>query len=161
MTPVKMDVILVPTDFSDYFGEVMDRAVFLAKACGASIKLLHVVHMARLLDAVSMIDTTSSIIEADMHEEFRKSSTKQLKEIKDRYQDQGVDIEVVQADGVPFVEIIKAADRKKVDLIVMGSHGGSGISHLLLGSVADRVVHKASCPVMCIKPEDLEFEMPK
>ena len=67
--------------------------------------------------------------------------------------------EIIQI-GVPFVEIIKVAKEKEVDLIVMGTHGRTGLSHVFIGSVAEKVVHHARCPVLTIKHPQYKFVAP-
>jgi nucleotide-binding universal stress UspA family protein len=62
--------------------------------------------------------------------------------------------------GTPFVEIVRYARREVIDLIVMGTHGRGAIAHMLLGSVAERVIRKAPCPVLTVRPEEHEFVMP-
>jgi nucleotide-binding universal stress UspA family protein len=62
--------------------------------------------------------------------------------------------------GVPFLEIIRVAKEKDVDLIVLGTHGRSGLSHVLIGSVAEKVVHHAHCPVLTIKHPQYKFIAP-
>ena len=62
--------------------------------------------------------------------------------------------------GAPFVEIVHYARKHGIDLIVMGTHGRSGIAQVLLGSVAEKVVRKASCPVLTVHPEGHQFVMP-
>jgi nucleotide-binding universal stress UspA family protein len=62
--------------------------------------------------------------------------------------------------GTPFVEIVRYARERNMDLIVMGTHGRSGLAHALLGSVTEKVVRKASCPVLTVRPEGHQFVMP-
>ena len=62
--------------------------------------------------------------------------------------------------GSPFLEIVRYAKDKNIDLIVLGTHGRSGLSHVLLGSVAERVVRKAPCPVLTVRHPEHEFVMP-
>ena len=62
-----------------------------------------------------------------------------------------INVEVLIRVGVPFEEILKAAHDKEVDLIVMGTHGRTGITHMVIGSVAENVIRKAPCPVLCIR----------
>ena len=62
--------------------------------------------------------------------------------------------------GSPFVEIVQSARENKIDLIVMGTHGRSGVQHMLIGSVAEKVVRKAGCPVLTVRPPDHQFTMP-
>ena len=64
------------------------------------------------------------------------------------------------AQGTPFLEIIRYAKEKDIDMIVMGTHGRSGLVHMLMGSVAEKVVRKAPCPVLTVRPEGHKFVMP-
>ena len=61
---------------------------------------------------------------------------------------------------MPFVQIVRAAADLKADLIVLGTHGRSGLKHALFGSVAEKVVRKAPCPVLSVRHPDHKFEMP-
>ncbi len=63
-------------------------------------------------------------------------------------------------NGIPFIEIIRAAKGKEVDLIVVGTHGRTGLDHVLFGSTAEKVVRKASCPVLSVRLPGKEFKMP-
>ena len=62
--------------------------------------------------------------------------------------------------GVPFLEIIRYAKELEIDLIVLGTHGRTGLAHVLLGSVAERVVRKSPCPVLTVHPKGHQFVMP-
>jgi universal stress protein A len=66
-------------------------------------------------------------------------------------QNRGVAAEAYQREGCPFDEIVKMAKHLKVDLIIIGSHGRTGLAHLLIGSVAQRVVEHAQCPVLVVR----------
>ena len=72
----------------------------------------------------------------------------------------GVTCEVLVRDGQPFVQIIRCAREVKADLIVMGSHGRSGLAQMLIGSVAEKVVRKAPCSVLIVKHPTQNFRMP-
>ena len=67
---------------------------------------------------------------------------------------------VIVRTGTPFVEIVRHAKENDVDLIVMGTHGRTGLVHALIGSVAEKVVRKAPCPVLTVRPEGHQFIMP-
>jgi nucleotide-binding universal stress UspA family protein len=69
-------------------------------------------------------------------------------------------VEKIIVRGVPFVEIIKTAKDRNVDLIVIGTHGRTGIDHMLFGSTAEKVVRKAPCPVLTVRVAGKEFTMP-
>ena len=62
--------------------------------------------------------------------------------------------------GPPFVEIIRYAKEHDVDLLIMGTHGRGGLAHMLLGSVAEKVVRKSPCPVLTVRPDQHQFAMP-
>lgn len=72
----------------------------------------------------------------------------------------GLQVQPLVLNGVPFVEIVRCARDREADLIVLGTHGRSGLAHLLIGSVAERVVRKAPCPVLTVKHPEHEFVMP-
>jgi nucleotide-binding universal stress UspA family protein len=69
-------------------------------------------------------------------------------------------VERVVRTGTPFVEIVRYAREKDIDVIVMGTHGHSGLVHAMIGSVAEKVVRKAGCPVLTVRPEGHQFVMP-
>jgi universal stress protein A len=85
-------------------------------------------------------------------EERLKSIVKKIKKVPK--------IKTEVREGRAFVEIIKTARKDNIDLIIMGSHGRTGLPHVLIGSVAERVVRKAHCPVLIVKDKDTKFEMP-
>jgi nucleotide-binding universal stress UspA family protein len=70
------------------------------------------------------------------------------------------DAEKMVVRGVPFVEIIRIAKERSADLIVIGTHGRTGIDHMLFGSTAEKVVRKSSCPVLTVRIAGKEFKMP-
>ena len=72
----------------------------------------------------------------------------------------GLDVEHVILRGMPFLEIIRYAKANEVDLIVIGTHGRSGMEHIIFGSTAEKVVRKAPCPVLSVKPAQHAFVMP-
>ena len=136
--------ILVSTDFSDYSKKALDNATALAKTFGAKIVLIHVV------DALSYVVSESLQWEKvydRLGESIRPMLEKQVNEIEHV----GVSATSDLIQGVPYEQIVKKAGEIKADLIVMGTHGRTGVRHLLLGSVAERVIHLAPCPVMTVK----------
>jgi nucleotide-binding universal stress UspA family protein len=136
--------ILVSTDFSDYSKKALDNAIALAKTFGARIVLIHAV------DALSYVVSESLQWEKvydGLSETIRPMLDKQIKEIEN----EGIPATSDLIQGVPYEQIVKKAGEIKADLIVMGTHGRTGVRHLLLGSVAERVIHLAPCPVMTVK----------
>ena len=74
--------------------------------------------------------------------------------------EESINVETDIREDKAFVEIIRKAREDDVDLIVMGSHGRTGLEHILIGSVAEKVTRKAACPVLVVKTKDTEFKMP-
>jgi nucleotide-binding universal stress UspA family protein len=93
-------------------------------------------------------------------EERQKKFQEQLNMVLSREMKSSLKIEEMIKIGVPFLEITKAAKEKEVDLIVMGTHGRTGLAHVLIGSVAEKVVHHAHCPVLTIKHPQYKFIAP-
>lgn len=143
---MKFDKILVPTDFSPSSEPALRFAVELARAVGASLTLVHVYNATPYEIPEGM--PVSGIINIDgVIAEFRK----QLEGAKSRAEQAGatrVDTALVQ--GVAYAEIVRLAEQRGYGLIVMGTHGRTGFAHMLLGSVAEKVVRKASCPVVTV-----------
>jgi nucleotide-binding universal stress UspA family protein len=143
---MNFDKILVPTDFSPSSEPALLFAVELARAVGASLTLLHVYNATPYEIPEGM--PVSGILNIDgVIAEFRK----QLEAAKSRAEQAGaarVDTTLLQ--GVAYAEITRLAEQRGYGLIVMGTHGRTGFAHMLLGSVAEKVVRKASCPVVTV-----------
>jgi nucleotide-binding universal stress UspA family protein len=91
-----------------------------------------------------------------MHEEAELK----MKELQTKWEDYCFPVNRIVIDGFPFVEILKHAKESNADMIVMGTHGRGAIAHMLLGSVAEKVVRKASCPVLTVRHPEHEFVHP-
>ncbi|QDT56665.1 Universal stress protein [Caulifigura coniformis] len=136
--------VLVPIDFSDRGQKALEEGADLAARFGAELHLLHVVE--DTTPATSELATTSSVFRAYM----RELTTQGEKQVED-VQIPNLGVSVVQRKvviGSPIARITAYAAEKEIDLIVMGTHGRTGAMHWLLGSVAERVVRSAPCPVM-------------
>ena len=127
----------------------MEYAVFLASHHQAKLLLMHVVEYHQDFEYYQILVFTpqelAEKMEKQAHEELNKLTEQIKKTIK---------VETVVRQGKAFVEIIKTAKEKDMDLIVMGSHGRTGISHMLMGSVAEKVVRKANCPVLIVRDKN-------
>jgi len=150
--------ILVPTDFSDSSKMALDYALSLAQTFKAKVFLMHVYEPVVYYTDVPM--GMPDIVE--MEQSIRSSSENALSalmenEIKPRFGD--VAVEKILAEGKPFVEIIRLAREKQIDLIVLSSHGRGFLEHMLLGSVTEKVVRKAPCPVLTVRSQS-QFKMP-
>lgn len=137
--------ILYPTDFSEASQEALKYALFLAKSFSAHLLLLHLVEpvytTAIAGDSLELVGQLESRIEED--------AQKKLQEISNQVKYEKIEALVLR--GRAFSGIIETTKEKTIDLIVMGTHGRSGLSHLLMGSTAEKVVRKSSCPVLTVK----------
>ncbi len=97
---------------------------------------------------------------SSQYKEMEASAKKLLDEIVVSIKGSNIEVEGAVLSGEPFVEIIKHAKQKHIDLIVMATHGRTGIEHMLLGSVAEKVVRKSPCAVLTIKKTGQTFTMP-
>lgn len=134
--------LLHPTDFSETAEQAEAQAVALAKALGAEIVLLHVAVYS---------EGTLNFATQRIYEVQRKWAEEALEARTAAIHDQGVAARWLRRSGVPFEAIVAAATEERADVIVMGTHGRSGLNRLLLGSVADRVIRLAPCPVLAVR----------
>jgi nucleotide-binding universal stress UspA family protein len=150
MKKVHYKKIAYCTDFSDHANEAFDTARDLAERYGAT---LHIVHV---LGTFSVpLDGSFIPMEPDVTF-FEKASQAAQASVEDHYVsklDSGVAHFVHLLSGYPATEIVELAKKEKIDLIVMGSHGLTGVAHVFFGSTADRVVRRAPCSVMTVRPK--------
>lgn len=146
--------ILVPHDFSTSADHAAALARDEARLHGAGIVLLHVVDLPYQLspDAVIVPESTGAPI--SVKEYAMGSAEAHLQEIVDRFAKDGIAATAVVAVGTPVDEINRAVDDHHIELIVMGTHGRTGIRHLIAGSVAERVVRSSKVPVLTIRHPD-------
>ncbi len=141
--------ILLPVDGSDASTHAAEEGFKLASALGSSITLLFVVD----ISVISIPDAESGIANIEMiRKNFKEQGDKLLGSLTASAREKGVKVETRMAEGDVHEEIIRAAEEKKVDLIIMGTHGRRGLNRLLLGSVAESVTRRANCPVLLIRP---------
>jgi nucleotide-binding universal stress UspA family protein len=149
--------ILCPVDFSETSDLASRYAVALAEANGAEVTLLHVV--APVIAALPGEAVLPDVAQANI-DELADACRERLAATIGGLAQSGVTLQYRVVSGVPFVEIIRVAREMESDLIVMGSHGRTGLGHLLIGSVAERVVRKAPCPVLTVRNPQHQFVMP-
>ena len=154
---IQLNRILVPTDFSDYSRAALEYGGEFAERFGAELHLVHV-----LQDLVGLVPEPGLAFPppGDYMLELQRSAEQALAGLPGAAAPEGVKVERVVRHGPPFLEIIRYAREAEIDLIVMGTHGRSGLAHMLLGSVAEKVVRKAPCPVLTVRARDLAFTMP-
>lgn len=153
---IELKRILLPTDFSDNASVATRYACGLAERFSAELHLLHAIvsHPAATPEFIGGLALSSYV------KESRAAVEAALGEVLDPDWEQGRSVVRTIVDGAPFLEIIHYARDNAIDLIVMGTHGRSGLPHIILGSVAERVVRKAPCPVLTVRPEGHHFVMP-
>ena len=135
--------ILVPTDFSEYANQALDYAIELAKLHQASLTLLHVVDTSAWGDA-----RTEAMLPPSYRQELETRIAESMEATRKRVEEAGLAVETLILHGAPFQTIIDTAKNEGVDLIIMCTHGRTGLTHAMMGSVSERVVRLAACPVL-------------
>jgi nucleotide-binding universal stress UspA family protein len=154
---IKLKKILYPTDFSESSLEALKYGISFAREFKAKLVLLHVVNEKVFSEGLNLPRVVS--IE-ELEREMTAEAERQLKVIVPPEERSHLDTETVILKGNPFIEIIRYAHEQDVDLIIIGTHGRSGVEHIIFGSTAEKVVRKAPCPVLSVKPAQREFVMP-
>jgi len=144
--------VLVPYDFSRHSQETLRFALARSKEFPVSLLLLHVVPSGEVESFAGLGDSPGETLSRRI-EEARAELEQQVERIC--AESAGVEIAWRVVSGVPFKEICRLAEEENFQLIVIGTHGRTGLSHLLIGSTAERVVQHASCPVLSLKPQVL------
>jgi len=142
--------ILAPTDFSEYSQTAVASALELAKKFGAKLTILHVVE----LPPYPVEGYVPPHLSATFLEDLERQATADLAQVVPEAEAAKVEVARVVAVGTPYRTIIETAEADHVDLIVMATAGRTGFSRLILGSIAERVVRTASCPVLTIRPHE-------
>ena len=148
--------ILFPTDFSETAAYAWEHAATFAKEFEAEVLLLHV--------QVPMHPTAEAYLTGEQWERLYQETAKEAAEQMQKL----VQAEALKPDqakielraGIAFEQIVKAAREVAADLVVMGTHGRTGLAHALIGSVAEKVVRKAPCPVLTVRHPAFKFQMP-
>ncbi len=137
--------ILHPTDFSDCSARAFSAACDVATRYGAALHLLHVISYSAMGSAYAPVE---GAVVTDWLAEAREEVERKLAALA---VPDGIVVERSTAEGVPSVEIERYCGEHDIDLAVVGTHGRSGLPHLVIGSVAERLVRQAPCAVMTIK----------
>ncbi|MBL8817382.1 MAG: universal stress protein [Planctomyces sp.] len=155
---IQLKKILVPTDFSDFSKPAVDYACAIAARFGSQLHLMHVVPDPAMLvpeshafSAEAMEAQSAALID---------DAKKRIEHLPGGGWENGQPIVREVRTGAVFLEIIDYAKQNDVDLIVIGTHGRGGLMHVLLGSVAEKIVRKSPCPVLTVKPQGHQFVMP-
>ena len=152
-----LKTVLVPTDFSDASESALRSGKAMARAFGAS---LHAVHVMEDLLAHAWAAEVYVASMPQLRDEIEKESRQRLGTLLTDEERTELRAETALLAGNPFLEIVRYAKAHNIDLIVMGTHGRGPIAHMLLGSVAEKVVRKSPCPVLTVREAQHEFVMP-
>jgi nucleotide-binding universal stress UspA family protein len=138
--------ILVPTDFSEPSSEALDLAIAFAQRLGAQLTLLHAHEMPTWVFPDAVMPVTPQVVM-----QIEETSKRELERLAGRAREVGITVETAVTIGPNDAEICRKAEEMGADLIIMGTHGRTGLRHALLGSVAEKVVRKAPCPVLTVR----------
>jgi nucleotide-binding universal stress UspA family protein len=148
---IQLQKILVPIDFSDCSRKALRYAIALAGQFTAQILCLHALEIPYGTGEAAVVLETEAFRKR-MHEEAQKQMTVFIQE-----EAAPLSEECTIKLGTPYREIIQTADDKQIDLIILGTHGRSGVRHFLVGSTTERVVRHAHCPVLVVREQEHEF----
>ncbi|MCP4037065.1 MAG: universal stress protein [bacterium] len=138
--------ILIAVDFSETSDRALDTAIVYAKQFGAQLDLMHAFTL-----PVSFVSPYEIAIPEGFFEDARKAAEIRLKENLAKAQEAGVNARCLLIEAPATKAITDHIEEQGVDLLVMGSHGYTGLKHVLLGSVAERTLHRAACSVLVVK----------
>jgi nucleotide-binding universal stress UspA family protein len=146
---ISLDTIVVPHDFSSHADAALQRAVDLARVTKAKIHLLH----AYALPLRSMMPEEAAV-PAEVWNAVRDDALERLETVRRKVSEQGVEAAVEVSSMFPVEATLAAAEKTGADLVALGTRGRTGLKHVLLGSIAERVVRLAPCPVLTVKAGD-------
>ena len=146
---MKLARILVPTDLSPASLTALDYAAGLAQPFNAEVVVIFVVEPIVYATPGDLYGAAADL--GPVLQEQERSGRLQLQKLHARYGKKIAKLRVVQQTGTPYTTIAAAAKKLRADLIVMSTHGRTGLSHLFLGSVAEKIVRTSPCPVLTVR----------
>ncbi len=165
----KVKRILTATDFSSFSQDAVDYAVYLTQELRGELYLLHVYQepltlpSAETLNVKKAMDIVKNRSKGKMAPEIsqwmievREAEFNRLTLLAEALRVKVKKVHTLFKTGTPYAEILKAADKVKANLLVLGTHGRTGLPHLVLGSVAEKVVRQSPCPVLTVRPKEMK-----
>ncbi|ERP38942.1 universal stress protein [Chitinivibrio alkaliphilus] len=143
--------IVLPVDMSEVTDFVVQESISVLKAMGGSVELVHVLQS--IPEALIFDESLSVLPYTYGMEEIEADRKKLLARIKERFLREEIPCDIVLLDGDPADEILTYISQSNCDWVVMGSHGHGALYHLVLGSVSEKVIDKACCPVLVVKKQ--------
>ncbi|MFT7459047.1 MAG: universal stress protein A [Planctomycetota bacterium] len=153
---IKLEKILHPTDFSENSTQALRYACALAGKFDSELHLLHAV----IDPIVAVTPPISGFLPSDYYQQILKNAENNLATLSLKDLDEKTKVVRKAIEGTALIEIIRYARENDIDMIVMGTHGHTGLMHMIMGSVAENVVRKAPCPVLTLHADDYKFVMP-
>ena len=144
--------ILLPTDFSECGNYALSYAASLARTFGASIICVRDHVIEPMVPTVGYSGMTEPLPIADITDQLEDSAERELPKLAECEECAGLEVEELIVHGEAASEIVRVAKEREVDLIVISSHGRTGLGRILFGSTAEAVVRHAPCPVLVVKP---------
>ncbi len=141
--------IAVAVDFSEHSDRAIERGAALAKQFGAKLHLVHVYGSAVLAEAMYGVS-----IPTNLNLEIRDAAAKKLEAVAEKIQTDGIDVESHLIYSTAAEGVAQIALKTEADLVVVGTRGLTGLKHLVLGSVAERIVRTAPCSVLVVRDDE-------
>ena len=148
--PLQLKTILLPTDFSGCANFAVAYAAAIARAAKARVICVYVLEP--MVPAVGYTGVADPMPMADISEQLEDSAERELPQVVHCEELRGLEVEEVITHGDAAAEIVRVAAERAVDLIVISSHGRTGLGRMIFGSTAEAVVRHAGCPVLVVKP---------
>ena len=149
--------VLYATDFSDNSKYALTFALSFAKQYDATLYILHVIQQPSY--PLGMYAEISFDAMDKFNRNISDAVEKEMMALREKDLQGFSKFECLVLQGTPFLEILRSAKEKEVDMIVVGTHGRTGLDHVLFGSTAEKIVRRAPCPVLSVRLPGKEFKM--
>lgn len=152
---INIQKVLFPTDCSENTEDALAYAIEISKKFNARLLILNVTSELEIYGGDNEYLSPENY--KKMVEAADAESKQQLNDYWDKFEESDLEVELIQIKGDPFKEIVLFAQDNKMDIIVMGTHGRTGIQHIMMGSVAEKIVRYAPIPVLTVKNKKHEY----
>jgi nucleotide-binding universal stress UspA family protein len=157
---IAIETILLPTDGSECSRKATTYAMSLGRQYGGRIVAVHVIDQGwEEQTRIASVEVGPELMQK-LHDGYAQDARRILEEVVGVGAKSGVPVETRMIKGIPFDAIVRLGKELPADLIIIGTHGRRGVSHFLLGSVAEKVVRNAPCPVLTVRTEEHDFVAP-
>ena len=157
---IAIKTILLPIDGSECSGKALAYALAFAQQFRARVVALHVVDQWWVDQTRHSFGEVRPNVLQEAQARHEEEARGIVAAVADAGSKLGVAVETRIVTGTPAEQIVRLAKELPVDLLIMGTHGRTGISHVFLGSVAEKIVRRAPCPVLTVRPKEHDFIVP-